>query len=419
MEAFIEYVLQSSIYLSLLIIIYRLFFKKETFFKLNRFFLLFSIVLSCCIIPITLYFIQSFSKTNLNTFYLQKIIIHQSASNQTSIANFNIITLFFDVYFFILVILLIKLLIQILQILRLYIVSSINSYRPTIIYTDDHPPFSFFNLIFINKSIHKDEAEKIILHESIHANQYHSLDILLIEIVCIFYWFNPFIWLYKASFREIHEFLADEGVLNKSYDKKAYQLLLLSVATGINDWKPSNKFNSLIKKRMIMMSKQKSTNASLVKYALVLLLVTFFWVLPSVKIEKSYASNRISISSSTSFVNAIPQSKEEIYKEVDVVPEFEGGQKAMIDFLVNNVKYPDAEKQNGIQGTVYVTFVVETDGSITDVRVLRGVNQSLDNEAVRVIKLMSKKWKAGTHKGKLVRVQFNLPIKFALEKEKK
>jgi len=103
----------------------------------------------------------------------------------------------------------------------------------------------------------------------------------------------------------------------------------------------------------------------------------------------------------------------EIFTVVEAMPEFQGGDAARIKFLQENIKYPQMAKESGIQGRVYVTFVVEKNGKITDVKVLRGIGGGCDEEAVRVINSMPN-WKAGKQRGKPVRVQFNMPIKFTL-----
>jgi protein TonB len=103
----------------------------------------------------------------------------------------------------------------------------------------------------------------------------------------------------------------------------------------------------------------------------------------------------------------------EIFTVVEDQPTFPGGDEARIRFLQNNIKYPQMARESSIQGTVYVTFVVERDGSVTDVRVLRGIGGGCDEEAIRVIKAMPK-WVPGKQRGKPVRVQFNMPIKFTL-----
>lgn len=103
----------------------------------------------------------------------------------------------------------------------------------------------------------------------------------------------------------------------------------------------------------------------------------------------------------------------EIYTLVDKMPSYPGGDEARMRFLQENIVYPVEARSKGYQGTVYLTFVVEPDGSITDVRVLKGVHPSIDNEAVRVIQIMPK-WEPGTHRGKPLRVQFTMPIRFTL-----
>lgn len=103
----------------------------------------------------------------------------------------------------------------------------------------------------------------------------------------------------------------------------------------------------------------------------------------------------------------------EIFTVVEESPSFPGGDEARIRFLTENIKYPQIARESSIQGTVYVTFVVEKNGNVTDVRVLRGIGGGCDEEAVRVIKAMPK-WNPGKQRGKPVRVQFNMPIKFTL-----
>jgi periplasmic protein TonB len=106
--------------------------------------------------------------------------------------------------------------------------------------------------------------------------------------------------------------------------------------------------------------------------------------------------------------------EQEIFIVVEDPPSFPGGDEARIRFLSENIRYPQMARESGIQGTVFVTFVVETDGSVTSVRVLRGIGGGCDEEAVRVIQAMPK-WNAGKQRGRPVRVQFNMPIRFTLQ----
>jgi periplasmic protein TonB len=103
-----------------------------------------------------------------------------------------------------------------------------------------------------------------------------------------------------------------------------------------------------------------------------------------------------------------------IFTVVESMPEFPGGFQELYNFLGNNIKYPVMAKESGIQGRVFVTFVVERDGSITDVRIIRGIGGGCDEEAIRVVESMPK-WQPGKQRGKPVRVQYNLPVRFKLQ----
>jgi TonB family protein len=105
--------------------------------------------------------------------------------------------------------------------------------------------------------------------------------------------------------------------------------------------------------------------------------------------------------------------EEMIYDMPEIMPKYPGGPDALDDFLKSNLKYPPAAKEKGIQGKVYVQFVVEKDGSITNVEVRRGVNPLLDAEALRVAKLLPN-FEPGTMRGKKVRVRYTLPVAFVL-----
>jgi TonB family protein len=112
------------------------------------------------------------------------------------------------------------------------------------------------------------------------------------------------------------------------------------------------------------------------------------------------------------------ENEEEVFTIVENMPEFPGGQKALYEFLVKNLKYPAKAKKKGISGKVYVNFVIGKDGQVRDIKVIRGVHKLLDKEAIRVMKAMPK-WKPGTQRGKNVNVSYNLPINFKLSRKDK
>lgn len=104
---------------------------------------------------------------------------------------------------------------------------------------------------------------------------------------------------------------------------------------------------------------------------------------------------------------------DKIFDRVEEMPEFTGGDESRIIFLANNIKYPQQARQKRISGTVYVTFVVEKDGSLSNPKILRGIGEGCDEEVIRVVKLMPR-WQPGKQQGEAVRVQFNMPVKFVL-----
>ncbi len=105
----------------------------------------------------------------------------------------------------------------------------------------------------------------------------------------------------------------------------------------------------------------------------------------------------------------------DVFTVVEQMPQYPGGEKARVDFMMKNLKYPKSAQKSGLQGTVYVSFIVEKDGSIKKAEVIRGIGTACDQEALRVVKMMPK-WKAGKQRGKTVRTKYTLPISFSLGK---
>jgi protein TonB len=136
------------------------------------------------------------------------------------------------------------------------------------------------------------------------------------------------------------------------------------------------------------------------------------------EIEDELVIDNLDVDESTE-IEFIETAKEEVVEEqiftiVEEMPTFPGGEAALMKYLATNIKYPAIAKDAGIQGTVFVTFVVDTDGKVKDVRVLRSIGGGCDEEAVRVVQSMPS-WKAGKQRGKSVKVQYNLPIRFTLK----
>lgn len=167
-------------------------------------------------------------------------------------------------------------------------------------------PFSYFNTIVYNSSLYSEsEMESILEHEKVHSEQYHTIDVLIIRFFCILFWFNPFIWLYKKAILQNLEFIADSEASKKISDKKAYQLTLLKITAHENCVALTNHFyQSLIKKRIVMLNKNQSKKWNSWKYALVIpALVAFVFLFQMEVIAKEKNVNPKAAQSATEDVD--------------------------------------------------------------------------------------------------------------------
>jgi TonB family protein len=278
MNNFWIYLLQSGIALWLFYAIYWLFLRKETFFSLNRFILLGSVAMSLILPLIRLENLFALpASTSIPSFFMnfgsEVSAASEPSAGQIDIKRLIALTVLM-VYISGVLFLATRLIYQIINLIRLTRKHPvINRDRMRIVYLNEEiAPCSFFNYIFINRSMHSDEElEKIILHESAHVKNIHLIDLILFGITCILQWFNPVMWLFERSIREVHEYEADREVLKQKPDRIRYQAMLVNQVAGIEIFKLANSFSkSITKKRMIMMSKMKSAKLSSAKVLLVL-----------------------------------------------------------------------------------------------------------------------------------------------------
>jgi TonB family protein len=422
MSDFIVYLVQSAALLAVLYSVYWLFLRKDTFFHVNRFYLLSSLILS---LVIPLLDIRVFARGTLSPviIMLDPVLISSEKIEKAAAENLSWFETAGVVYLTGVFIFSLRLLIQLLQLAVIIRRNKITRHKGyNIVFVDrGYSPFSFFNLIFIRKEYYFDgKLTPVLAHEKIHIQQYHTLDLLLIEIAIILQWFNPFAWFAGRSMKSIHEFLADEGVLKKGFLQSDYQTLILNEAMGLQVNNLTNNFNvSLIKNRITMMKKTRSASWTLVKVMVAIpafFAVLFFFTAGTTDYltAQDTQQNSKPAEQPKAVGQEKPKTEEPVYKVVETMPSFPGGQDAMIKYIIDNMKYPEEAKKNNIQGTVFMTFVTETDGSVTNVKVLRGIGGGCDEEGVRVVSSMPK-WNPGKEKGQFVRVQFNLPLKFKLE----
>jgi len=359
------------------------------------------------------------------------------------------------------------------------------------------PSFSFFHHIFIGHAgeLTAEDKALIIRHESVHADHFHSVDVLLLEGLRIAFWFNPLLLLYKKMFINLHEYQADAGAV-EDHDMNQYCNLLAKVALMSADFKLANHFNqSLTLKRIIMMKSIKKKMQVWKIAAVVLIMAGFFF---TVACQDQVISEATDIAKSSTMALDIPKEVQDKYDqlqeekpntkfviiEVDeagkaklesmkpvldelmhngdkslaslniitptakpsepvrtfMIAEYKegmqeisenskkdgdiytvvdepaspvGGFQSVATLIMNNLLYPAEARMKGIEGTVFIAFVVNKDGSLSDFEVKKGVDPIIDKEALRVAQMLPA-WTPGKQKGEIVRQQFVLPVAFRL-----
>lgn len=295
--------------------------------------------------------------------------------------------------------------------------------------------FSFLKYIFSDS---EDNEEQVIEHELIHIREKHSLDLVFYNIVQIFLWYNPMIYLLRNEVIINHEYIADRKVVSKG-NKKDYINTLLCRTFCVNMNITNGLLQTNLKKRIEMMKNEKQTKMKSVKY-LVALSLPILMIGISSNFNYSFASGleqnesftssfekssqKSLINSEYSFSNMIekkfntikkdvPQEEDKAYAQVEKMPSYPGGEEALYKFISKNIKYPENAAKKGISGRVFIGFIIEKDGSVSNAKVLRPVNKYLDAEALKVVNMMPK-WKPGIQGEKIVRVKFTIPVSFKL-----
>jgi len=425
--------IESAIMLAGFYLLYKLVLKKETFFKLNRFYLVSSLLFSITIpfLNFDLFpigstdgnFIDKVQSLKQGYVELNEVVVYAYSGKLTFAAILEHLK---AIYFLGVIILSAFFLFSLSKIGSIVIRNTsykISKYR-IIETTDNIVPFSLFKWIIINPEKHSSEdIKQIIAHEKIHAFQLHSLDLIFIEVLVILFWFNPFIYWYRKSIREIHEYLADQAVVENGFDYLDYQKLLLNQATGSRFIGLTSRFsNSLSKNRLKMLTMMKSKNISKIKIAIAIPFIAAFIVFfancetkDSEMNENLESENTIKQEEKKGLVNTEDlTSSEEVIKNPDIMAKFDGKDPDEFRFYIQKyVKYPKTAQEKNVEGKVFVQFVVGSNGEVRDVIVVRGVDEYLDQEALRVVK-SSPKWTPAMQDNKPVAVRFTFPINFRL-----
>ena len=290
---------------------------------------------------------------------------------------------------------------------------------------EEIPSFSWGRHIVIGKR-DLEENPAILTHERMHVRCRHSYDLMAYTIVTTLQWFNPLVWIARTELKMLHEYEADELTINKGIDATQYQLLLVKKAVGNKRFQLANGFNhSKLKNRITMMHKNKTNRMMKLAYILCIPALIGVMCCCAHSTEAGNIAANETISGNDATVNAeLKASRDTTAKKspmpfslVDVKPTFNGGDANAFSKWVNeHLAYPESCKKAGIGGRVVLSFTVSENGKVTDVKVLRGVHEDLDKEAVRVLG-MAPDWTPGMVDGKPVAVSYTFPIIYHSRKD--
>lgn len=262
--------------------------------------------------------------------------------------------------------------------------------------------FSFLSYVVV--SVEDAGDEMVIIHEEAHRRQLHSIDKILAEIALCYLWISPASWYLRREIENVHEYLADREVIER-FPVADYKQKLFDKALGVNmKFQPVNSFKSKSLKNRFMMMKMKSTAYSGLRFGLTAITGISVFAL------FGFAAN---VPMQTRDTPLVFELQGEVEKQPDTYPEYPGGNEAMMNFIMNNLRYPESAMNSGKEGKVIVSFVVNKDGSIKDVKTKKSVDAALDAEAVRVVSSMPK-WKPAEKDNKKVNCEMVLPINFVL-----
>ena len=446
MGVFFIYILKSSVCLVLFYLFFRLLLSKETFHRFNRMALLgvlfFSLLIPC--IEVTTRHQVEVQQAVLS---IEQLLLmaeleatpaNVGAVQETSAISWvQIVLLVYLAGILFLACRNIYSLICLFRLMHSGKHEKLEKGVTLVVHNQEIAPFSWMKYIVISRKDLEENGREILIHEMAHIHHRHSVDLLVADICIFFQWFNPGAWLLKQELQNIHEYEADETVINEGVNAKEYQLLLIKKAVGTRLYSMANSFNhSKLKKRITMMLKEKSNPWARLKYLYVLPLaaiaVTAFArpeisekmeEISAVKVndlaeivQEKVLQDTVKVSKDEKkddlVVSGVKSKEEEeivIFEVVEQMPEYPGGMSALQKYL--SEKIADSPMKGKAGGRVMVGFTVAETGKIKDVRVLQSDEASLNQEAERIVSEMPD-WIPGKQRGRPVPVKYTVPIRF-------
>ncbi len=272
--------------------------------------------------------------------------------------------------------------------------------------------FTFFNWIFLSDQIEKNEDYHMILqHEKAHVSLGHSYDLMFFELFKICFWWLPTTWFINEEIRNIHEYEADAYVL-KSFNADQYSSILISSTLKSNGLGLASSFHEgLIQKRLKAMKRQ-TKKVSPIKLGTLMALFSILFLVFACTEEPGQS---VKSGGQSGLIES--KTDGEIYTIVEEWAQYPGGMDALYEFVSNEIGYPKEARISGVEGQIWVQFVVEKDGSLSNVQTVKGIGAGCDEEGERVLQSAAS-FIPASQRGKQVRVQMVMPIVFKIDKDR-
>lgn len=413
-----------AVFITAFYIVYSVLLSKDTTYSRNRAFIILSLITAFIFPLLNLHTskplnIQLFGKMLTEVFVNSGSSANVSQNSQLSVSG--IAQRIYSIYLVAVCIFLLKVLVDLGNLFFLILKHRNEGSRIIRFHGFSTAGFSAMGYIFINTRLTPEDAGDIIRHEQNHLKQNHFIDIVIVEIIKAIQWFNPAVYLFNRSLRAIHEYQADQDCLSSGVPITNYQSLLLSQIFKSKAFSLSNSFSnpSLIKKRMLMMTKKRTAAIANMKLIVVIPIITLVFLAVSAYREiPASPVNKMQDLSANYGTPPLPPppSSEEKYDPfvvVEQMPLFPGGDEALLQFISQNTIYPESAKKRNIQGKVIVRFCVTPKGTVAMASILRGVSPELNYEALRVVNSLPN-FIPGRQNGKDVPVWYMVPIAFTL-----
>ena len=412
--------LKTAFYLVAFYAVYALFLSRDTLYGRNRVFILVSLILSIILPLITL---QTARPVNIPFFgkVFSEVFVTgnqaaQEAGNYVQSAGTGWHQIVRIVYLAGVILFSLKLVFDLLDLVFL-ILRHKKDYNNIVTFSGlNTAGFSAMGHVFINSRLSPEEAKEIIRHETNHIERHHFTDIIFIELIKTLQWFNPVIYMFNRSMRAVHEYQADECCIRSGITVINYQRILLNQLFRSNLFTLTNSFSNptLIKKRMIMMTKKRSGSLANLKLIAILPVLAVLMLAFSTCSESSNPAGNMTEDVAPPPPPPPVPAAGEPFVVVEEMPMFPGGEMELLKFLSENTVYPESAKERGVQGRVIVRFAVEADGKVGRTSVLKGVDAELDVEALRVVSSLPD-FRPGKQGGVAVPVWYMVPITYTLK----